>query len=90
MDTKVKEGCTRAEECPQEIVDTIQAYVEHRLEPGSFVRAVLENDLCTAVFQAHPLMLPYLRAVCLYVYWEIPGNCWGSKEIVERWLKRGE
>jgi hypothetical protein len=74
--------------CPDEIVDTIKQYVEHRLEPGSFVRAVLENDLMSAIFKAHPLMLPHLKYVCMYVWWEIPSECWGSREKVNAWLKR--
>ena len=76
--------------CPQEIKEAIDRYVEDRLPPGSFTRAVLENDLRTAVFQAHPLMLPFLKNVVMYVYWEIPHMCWGSREKVREWLKGGE
>jgi hypothetical protein len=75
--------------CPEEIREAIERYVKDRLRPGSFTLAVLENDLMTAVFQAHPLMLPYLRNVCMYVYWEVRGDCWGSREKVKEWLKGG-
>lgn len=74
---------------PGNIKDAIDAYVEHRLPPGSFTQAVLENDLMKAVGHADMISYASLREICMYVCWEIPGDCHGSKEKVAAWLDGG-
>ncbi len=63
----------------------IDRYVE-RTPTGSFVRAVLENDLMGAMGQADDENRRDLFEICMYVYNEIPGVCHGSREKVDAWL----
>ena len=66
--------------------DAIDGYVAHRYVPGSFVFAVLSNDLKNAVSRADDENARVLIDIVRYCYWEIPGPCWGSKERVLAWL----
>ena len=76
--------------CPLEVVESIQRYVVNKVEPGSFVMAVLTNSLCQAVFNSDMTNIEKLKAICMYMYWKIPGNCWGSTEKVKKWLEGGK
>jgi hypothetical protein len=71
----------------QSTKDTIDGYVKHRWRPGSFVQAVLENDLMSAMGQADEQNRRDIFEICMYVYNEIPGSCHGSPERVRTWLK---
>lgn len=73
---------------PEVILDEVNAYVKYGKMPGAFVRAMLENDLRTAV--EYPLGYFYLRDLAKYLYNEIPAICHGSKERVEQWSSKGE
>lgn len=76
--------------CPEEIVESLKRYVEDRVKPGGFLTAVLCNDLFGAAERADKVNGTLLHNICMYIYWEIPDNCWGSKEKVEKWLRREE
>lgn len=69
-------------------IQTINDYVEHGYKPGSFVTAVLANDLKGAFGRADMENRLTLYAICSYVYNEIPSISQGSYEKVEEWLKR--
>ena len=71
----------------KQIKESLKRYVEHHISPGSFLRAVLENDLMEAMGRADYENSQILKEICQYVYSEIPLVCWGSKEKVENWLK---
>ena len=73
-------------DAPVHILDAINRYVQHRLRPGSFVKAVLSNSLVEALNQADPQSLRGLRDIVGYCYWEIPSPCWGSRAKVEAWI----
>ena len=67
----------------------IDEYVRGHLPPGDFLRAVLENNLMEAMARADDTNRAALRAICDYVYSEIPHTCWGSLAKVEAWLASG-
>jgi len=71
---------------PEHTLGTIKRYVENRYDPGSFMRAVLENNLKEACLCADDLNRLALFSIVSYCYNEIPSNCWGSPEVVEAWL----
>lgn len=71
----------------EEIKASLQRYVEHHIEPGGFLRAVLENDLFTAVGKADYINIHKLHEICVYIYNVLPITCWGSPEKVEEWLQ---
>jgi len=76
-------------DAPVHILDSINRYVEHKLEPGGFVTAVLSNSLVEALNQADPQSLRGLRDIVGYCHWEIPSPCWGSPAKIEAWLEQG-
>ena len=72
---------------PEHLKAALDRYVNHKIRPGSFLEAVLSNDLFDAIGRADNVSRACLFDICKYVYNELPGDCWGSREIVERWLK---
>lgn len=75
---------------PNHLIESLHRYVTERVETGSFLRSVLENDLCEAVCRADHFNFPLLPVIVRYVYNELPLPCWGSKEKVAAWLKKAE
>lgn len=61
-------------------------YIESRVEPGSFLRAVLENDLYLACGKADENNIKNLPAYIYFLYNFTPTGCWGSKENVRKWV----
>lgn len=68
--------------------DGLDRYADHHVPTGSFLKAVLDNDLRRAVFQADDDNLRDLREIVMYAHWELPGACWGSPEAVRAWLEQ--
>jgi hypothetical protein len=61
-------------------------FVDH-LETGSFLRAVLENDLRGACARAADQgTRSALADVVTYIELMAPAECWGSPEKVKAWL----
>jgi len=81
-------------DCPQNIKDSIRAYIRGR-PTGGFLEAVLQNDLLHAVSLADSQNKASLQlrsdvedflAILAYIYNEVPGNIWGSPEAVHQHL----
>lgn len=73
-----------------ELIAGLQRYRDDHIPTGSFLRAVLENDLKEACSRADHTNQPQLFNIVQYIYDELPSNIWGSKEAVEAHLtKRG-
>lgn len=73
---------------PERIMNNLLCYVKGEEAPGGFLYAVLCNDLFRAVGKADPEMKPLIPLLCQYIYWEVPGNCHGSPEIVKAWINK--
>ncbi len=73
---------------PEGMRDGIKSYVEHGLQPGSCLRAILENDLRGAFERADHGTTRAMGAIVSYLYNHVPGSCWGSPERVTRWIER--
>ena len=73
-------------EAPVHILDSINAYVEHRRRPGGFLTAVLEDSLTGALRAADDASRRGLDDIMLYLWNEVPADCWGSPEKVAAWL----
>lgn len=71
---------------PARIMEALGRYIDGHIATGSFLRAVLENDLKGALGRADPECRAALHAIVAYLYNEAPGDCWGSKEAVRDWL----
>ena len=71
---------------PERMMPGIQRYVEHGLQPGSFLCAIIQNNLSQAVGLADNENLKNIPAFIAYLYNECPGNCWGSPEKMKSWM----
>ena len=67
--------------------DGIDRYVEDHCPPGSFLMAVLSNDLKESFARADEENRRDLFEIVSYCYNYIPWNCWGSPEKVREWLE---
>jgi hypothetical protein len=72
---------------PLHIHSAIVAYVCNRQIPGSFLQAVIKNDLRRAVCLADCDNLPYLKDIVLFFYNYAPSTCYGSAEAMKNWVK---
>jgi hypothetical protein len=75
---------------PLRMMDGIKLYVERGIEPGSFLCAVIQNNLSQAVGLADPENLKNIPAYVSYLYNECPAPCWGSPEKMEAWIAHKE
>lgn len=67
---------------------TIIDYVEKAWPPGSFVEAVLCNDLMGAFASADSDNRASLFEISSFIWNEVPRFCWGSRETFEGWPAR--
>jgi hypothetical protein len=80
----------RYEKAPNDLGDSFKRYIELRIPTGSFLRAVLENDLKEACGRADIYNQRILFEIVYWLYNEAPPDCWGSPEKVKAWLKGDE
>ena len=62
--------------------------LEQGIEPGDFAYAVLCNDLVGAYGRADSVNTARMRDWANFLYNEMPRGSWGSKAIVDAWMKR--
>jgi len=74
---------------PEHMQDGMRLYIERGVQPGSFLRAVLSNDLMGALGKADDVNINALPAYGSFLYNEAPSLCWGSPEVVSAWISRG-
>ena len=72
---------------PAHTLAALDRYVKHRVLPGGFLTAVLSNDLFGAIARADKENKLALSEICQYIYNELPGDCWGSKDIMWKWVE---
>jgi len=70
----------------QTLVGGLRRYVENRIEPGHFLRGVLENDLAEASLRADDNNRLILAEIAVWCYHKLPHVCRGSDEAVQDWL----
>jgi hypothetical protein len=75
---------------PGHIQGGVQRYIEKRIEPGSFLSAVICNDLREACAYADDINRHRLFDIVSWFYCEAPGNCWGSPEKFLAWLSEDQ
>jgi len=74
---------------PEGLKGGLQRYIEHGIEPGSFLQAVLRNDLMGSFAQADIHNRYLLFDIVRWLYNEAPSQCWGSSEKVKAWIEKG-
>lgn len=73
---------------PSHTAHTIQNYIVDRLQPGSFIRAVVRNNLMDAFSYADVENLEAIKEIVMYFYNYAPMECWGSEENYNNWMGR--
>ena len=74
-------------EIPKRMQDALLRYVDDGVEPGSFLRAVIDNNLRDAVGCADSENLPLLHLYVAWFYNVPPAGCWGGAKQRAAWLK---
>ena len=74
----------------QSTKDAIDRYIVDRIPPGSFLKAVLSNDLLESFARADEENKEDLAEIVAYLYNQIPSDAWGSPEKVRDWLSKRE
>ena len=72
---------------PEHMRNGLELWVEHGIMPGGFLTSVLTNDLFGALSRADETNRQHIHGICSFIYNHIPGNTWGSVEIMEEWQK---
>lgn len=85
---EMKKIATDTYRIPERITDSILRYVYYGVKPGGFVRFVLCNDLCHAIFCADKDSMDHIHGIVSFVFNELPGNCCGSWDNIAAWLAR--
>lgn len=70
------------------IYGALERYLNHGIMPGSFMTAVLENNLSEAFGRADSFNTANMKNIVGYVYNNVPANAWGSREKVDEYLKQ--
>lgn len=70
----------------EDILDSLDRYAQQRIPTGSFLEAVLSNNLMEAMGRADIINRHGLFDICRYVYNELPASCHGSEMTVRSWL----
>lgn len=74
---------------PEHMRHGARLYVEQGVPPGSFLYAVLSNNLLEAFKRADDDNAAAMRDWAAFVYNDLPTLCHGSEDIVDQWIKRG-
>lgn len=70
---------------PEHMRDGILRYIKEGIRPGSFLTAVIQNDLREAIWQADHINLAALPTIVTWFYHYAPAVCWGSNAQMEAW-----
>lgn len=70
---------------PEHIRGGIARWINYGIEPGSFLMALIENDLRRAFECADDINTPRVRDIVAWFYNHAPRACWGSPAKVRTW-----
>lgn len=73
---------------PDRFQGGLQRWVEGGMLPGSFLAAILRNDLSNTVMRADSESLLLIRHVVQWLTAHAPGPSWGSTGAVRDWPKQ--
>lgn len=74
---------------PEHMRDAMKRYIERGIPGGSFLNAVLCNDLMGALGRADEVNRERLLDYGNFLYNEAPATCYGSRENVSAWIAHG-
>ena len=73
---------------PEHMMDAIDRYVDHGINPGGFLTAVICNDLAGAFQAADHINKPIIEEYMWYFWNDTPSPCWGSEAKMRVWIER--
>ena len=83
-------GETNYDQVPNSyMTEAVKRYVEEGEAVGHFLTALLSNDLVGAFSRADDSNREKMWDWVKFLWNEVPSNCWGSREQVIRWQKKG-
>lgn len=88
--TKLREFKFHDKSIPSHMQTPLLGYIENYIPTGSFLHAILANDLEGAVSRADETNLWLIPVYVSFLYNEAPITCWGSHAKVISWLSRRE
>ena len=75
---------------PEHMRGGAERWIEHGIEPGSFMQAVICNNLTLACMYADHINKYRLFDFVNFFHNEAPSACWGSEEKMIAWRKMHE
>jgi hypothetical protein len=72
---------------PDHLHEGLVEYLAARRPVGSFLTAVLSNNLMDACVRADDLSRPHLVEIALFLLNYAPANAWGNEKAVFDWLE---
>lgn len=70
---------------PHHLREGLLRYFSDGILPGSFLQAVLCNDLAQAVSRGDPISIAGMTSLVAFLQWSTPAMAWGSREHVLAW-----
>lgn len=87
LDAEALEAMTAADTfVPENLRPGLQRFIESGIPVGSFLDAVLRNDLTNAVLRADPITFQHLPTVVRWLHNFAPANCHGNENHVVGWM----
>ena len=74
---------------PGHMQQSVIDYIERGYQSGSFLTALLSNDLRETFARADDINARAVREYVQYLYWYAPSGCWGSIGNVQAWQANG-
>lgn len=75
---------------PERMMPAIRRYIDYGKRPGSFLSAIIQNNLSEAFARADSENVENIGAFVAYFWNECPLGCWGSKGKMEKWMENKE
>jgi len=74
---------------PEHMQEGAKLYVERGIEPGGFMRCVLENSLVDAAAKADSINRKHLFEWATWLYSNCPSEAWRTAAKVDAWIEQG-
>ena len=70
---------------PEHLHEGLILYLTRGILPGSFLLAIVLNDLVATVGHADDDAMRGIKSLVQFLYYDTPGTAWGSPAKVEAW-----
>ncbi len=74
---------------PEHLVDGLAGYIAEGYPVGSYLEALLSNDLRGVFTRGDDEALAGLHSTMMFLYNDCPSVCWGAPSKVQAWFERG-